>query len=302
MEGGGATMTATKPHALRVLPGFIPSQLKTIPAWVTWRYELSEKEKWTKVPYQQGGKAHASTTDPQTWTSFERAIGRYEQGRLCIPRTGVDGIGFVLGGGHGIVGVDLDHCFSENKIQPWALKIIFELDSYTEVSPSGTGVRIFLKASLPAGGRKKGHIEMYDSARFLTVTGHHKAGTPQTIEDRCPALEVFHHRVFFEPVKYEPNQNGRRLALTDSELLQRAFGAKNGDKVRRLYDGDWSGYGSQSEADLAFCGLLYFYTKDEAQLDRLFRASGLYREKWDRHCRSDGATYGQATIARASRK
>jgi primase-polymerase (primpol)-like protein len=75
---------------------------------------------------------------------------------------------------NGIVGIDLDHCFNPetSKCEQWAIDIINKMDSYTEVSPSGEGIRIFVKGLLPPGGRKKGYIEMYSSGRYLTITGN----------------------------------------------------------------------------------------------------------------------------------
>jgi primase-polymerase (primpol)-like protein len=134
---------------------------------VTWRYEFREREnKWTKPPYQLDGK-NARTNDSLTWASYEAVWKRYEQGS-------VDGIGIVLTTEMGIVGVDLDHCHNPqtNSFEPWAVKIIEQFNSYSELSPSGTGVRIFLKGKLPAGGHKKGNIEIYSTGRYLTVTGH----------------------------------------------------------------------------------------------------------------------------------
>src|SRR5262249_30302265 len=274
--------------------------LKTIPAWVTWRYELSEKEKWTKVPYQQDGKTHAKTTDPETWTSFERVIGRYEHGRLCAPCTEVDGIGFVLGG-HGIVGVDLDHCYNPKtkSFEQWATKIIARLNSYTEASPSGTGVRILLKGKLPTGGRKKGNIEIYSTGRYLTITGRVLQNNC-SIESRQAEIDAFLQEHF--PPEAKPKSNSAvdgngAWHPSDDELLQRAFAAKNGDKLKRLFEGDTSKYPSQSEADLGLCSLFAFWAADEAQLDRLFRRSGLMRDKWDE--KHGDTTYGERTISKA---
>lgn len=273
-----------RPVALRVSANVIPAELKAIKAWVTWRYEW-QKEKWTKEPYQVGGDRHARTNDPSTWGTFSQAAARYQQGA-------VDGIGFVLTKRWGIIGVDLDHCVESNgSVALWALKIMHEIQSYTEFSPSGNGVRILTKAALPPGRRKKSNIEVYDELRYLTITGHHRAGHPETIEQRQSAIEAFHHRIFAE-IKTENPAPVRVLRnLEDNELLERAFRARNGHKVKALYAGDISGYFSQSEAELALCDLLGFYTNDDAQIDRLIRTSGLYREKWNRT--------GQRTIAKA---
>lgn len=155
-----------RPKALSVATENIPAELTLLNHWVVWRYELDETNKHTKVPYQVSGK-HASTTDLSTWASFDDAIKRYRDG-------GVDGIGIVLTTDMGIVGVDLDHCRDPKtgKVEEWAVKIVRLFNSYSEVSPSGTGIRIFTKGILPKGGRKKGNVEIYSSGRYLTTTGN----------------------------------------------------------------------------------------------------------------------------------
>jgi primase-polymerase (primpol)-like protein len=88
--------------------------------------------------------------------------------------------------------------------------------------------------------------------------------------------------------------------LEDGDLLQKAKTAANGEKFEQLWRGSTSGYESHSEADMALCSLLAFWTGgDERQVDRLFRDSGLMREKWDEVHFADGSTYGEKTIERA---
>ena len=289
---GKSQAMSTRPVALAVLPDAIPAEIKALKAWVTWRYEWKE-DKWTKEPYQVNGDIHAKVNDWSTWGTFNQALDCYRWG-------GVDGIGFVLQRASGIVGIDLDHCAEpDGKVAVWALKMMHEIESYTEFSPSGTGIRILAKAVLPPGRRKKDNIEVYDELRYLTITGHHRAGHPETIESRQSAVDAFHRRIFAETKREAcAPRFPRARNLQDNELLEKAFRArKNGDKIKALYGGDWSGYSSQSQADLALCDLLGFYTKDAEQLDRLIRGSGLYREKWDTR-RGDG-TYGERTIAKA---
>jgi primase-polymerase (primpol)-like protein len=279
-----------KPTPLIVRPEFIPVELKSIRAWVTWRYEWNGN-KWTKRPYRANHSSKASTTDPTSWGSFRDAMS-------CYSRGGFDGIGFVLHPRNRIVGIDLDHCI-EASTAVWAIKIIIELNSYTELSPSGNGVRIFVRGTLPAGGRKKDLIEMYDTGRFLTVTGHRRAGSPQILESREQAIQALHLRIFSKP-KVEQCKFFTLEFLGDAQVLERAFRARNGDKVEDLYRGRIdSRYNSHSQADLALCRMLAFYTDDISQIDRLFRSSGLFRDKWDERHYGDGRTYGEGTILKA---
>lgn len=283
-------MTAPKPIPLTPIPEAIPAELKSVRAWVIWRYEFVDG-KWTKVPYQTHGKRKAKPNDPSTWGRFESAIENYPQGS--------DGIGFMLSKEWGYVGVDLDHCVGETT-KSWALAIMLELDTYTEISPSGTGLRILLKGSLPPNGRKKDNIEMYESGRYLSITGHHRSGLPETIEARQQQINALHKRVFAKTETVRPIRNVP-ISLSDSELLERAFRAKNGAGIKALYGGDRAGRG-RSEADMALCSHLAWYSKNADQIDRLFRCSGLMREKWDERHFADGRTYGEATISKVMEK
>lgn len=113
---------------------------------------------------------------------------------------------------------------------------------------------------------------MYDSGRYFTVTGHHLDGTPTTIESRQEQIDELHRRVF-----------GPALPEEDAMLIQKAMNAKNGRKFKKLWEGNITGYPSDSEADLALCSVLGFWTGNDAErIDRLFRESRLYRPKWDR--------------------
>ncbi|MCP4542641.1 MAG: hypothetical protein GY832_36425, partial [Chloroflexi bacterium] len=199
----------------------------------------------------------------------------------------------------------LDHCTGEFGIlEPWALRIVQEMNSYTEWSPSGHGVHIFVRATLPPQGRKKGNVEMYDRLRFFTVTGNWVPITPLAVESRQAALNALHTRVFppTPTVKKKPHRSVSNLG-DDTALIERAMRAKNGSKFSALWRGDFSGlYPSQSEADLALCSCLAFWASgDPGRVDQLFRQSNLFRPKWDQRHYADGRTYGQATIERALR-
>ena len=211
-----------------------------------------------------------------------------------------DGVGIVLGD---LAGIDLDKCRhpATGVISADALGIIGEVDSYTEVSPSQTGVHILIKGSLPPGGRRKNGLELYAERRYFTVTGHHVDGTPREIHERTAALAVIHARVFGrDPVPPPPPRPAHvTTSLDDAALLVKASGARNGATFAALWAGDASSHsGDESAADLALCNLLAFWTgRDAARMDALFRQSGLMREKWD--SRRGQSTYGVGTIARA---
>lgn len=273
----------------------IPQALKDLPQWVVWRRE-KRKGKFTKVPYSPGTKENASVTELADWATFDQAMATYNAG-------GFDGVGFVLTSNDPFTGVDLDHCLDlkTGVIEPWALAIVDQLHSYTERSPSGTGLRIFVKGALLGEGRKKGPIEFYCDVRYLTITGDHLTGTPLTIEDRHETLQFVHAAHF-----PKPNANGTRppqpITADDEPQLVLMFASKNGAKIRKLWEGDWSGdHPSQSEADSALCcHLAFWFGRDSQRMDRMFRQSKLMREKWD--SRRGDSTYGADCIANACAK
>lgn len=139
----------------------IPEELRPLPRWVNWHYR-EKQGKLTKVPLDPRNGGAASCDDPTTWGTLEQALDRLSRGK-------VDGIGFQLGAPY--VGIDLDKCRvpETGVIEPWAQEIIRTQNSYTEISPSGCGVHIWVSGTLPVGGRRKGRIEMYDAGRYLTV-------------------------------------------------------------------------------------------------------------------------------------
>src|SRR5215203_5725254 len=151
-------------------------KMRDLRQWLCWRTEERDG-KPTKVPYDPSTGEKAESTNPKTWTSYEKARG------ACRDH-GYEGIGFVFTSEDDLCGVDLDKCLDPEtgEIEPWAWAIIKELDSYTELSPSGTGVHVLVRATLPEGRNRKGRFEAYDRRRYFTVTGEHLAGTPRVVE------------------------------------------------------------------------------------------------------------------------
>lgn len=161
----------------------IPQELRNAPRWLLWNLE-QRNGKDTKVPYNIKGGA-ASTTDPSTWVPFEKAWEVYNDAWGDYR-----GIGCVIA--PPFIGIDLDKCRNPEtgEVEDWALEAIKELDSYTELSPSGKGFHIWVKGSMPPGGSRTGRVEIYARARYFTMTGLHYEGTPTTINDRD--LTAFH--------------------------------------------------------------------------------------------------------------
>lgn len=271
---------AGQPATLAVLPDNIPAELRQRDRWVCWRWKNREG-KWTKPPYQARNGRLADSTDPATWTAFEVALAAYRRGSYA-------GIGIALGGE---VGIDLDKCRDPRtgELKPWASEIIEQLGTYGEASPSATGARLIGRGRPLDKGIKRpyhdGVVEVYDRGRYLTMTGHRFSGSPTTIADLGDNLDWLLNLIAPPDEKKPPRQPSPpdAASLDDQQLLDTAFGAVNGAAIRALWNGDTSGHDSHSEADLALCNHLAFYTgKDAARMDSLFRQSGLYRDKWER--------------------
>ncbi len=254
-----------------------------------WRFEHQEgrTKPWTKAPYSVTG-ARASVTDPATWSSFSSALAVVQAGQA-------DGLGIVLTRDDDLVGIDLDSCRDaatgqlEEKARKWAVSI----GSYVEVSPSGTGIRVFVRGQLPVDGKRKSRLEVYAARRYLTLTGHPLEGAPATIERRQEILDRLYAKMAGPAPQNGQRSSGMSPGRPDHEVLAAATKARNGAKVIALLRGDTSAYSSHSEADLALLSGLAFYTQDAGQLERLWRGSGLWRPKAER------VDYRQQTITKA---
>ncbi|MBA2276201.1 MAG: hypothetical protein H0W06_00430 [Chloroflexia bacterium] len=158
-----------RPATLRLNPAGIPAEMKLLVQWVNWRWARTDDGHWTKVPIDSHTGALASSTNPTSRSSFTAVLARVERGD-------VDGLGFVFTNDDPYVGIDLDKVIEPDTgvIDAEAKGIIDNFGSYTEISPSGTGIHIIVKGRLPEGvtGRRQGHIELYQSGRYFTMTGH----------------------------------------------------------------------------------------------------------------------------------
>lgn len=272
----------------------VPNYLTSLPQWVAWSGKIGHNGKTVKIPINPKLGKPAKTNDPDTWASFDEALAYSRKKNL-------PGVGFVFSENDEIVGIDLDHCIDPETgvIDDTVKKIVDRLNSYSEISPSGHGLHIFVRGGLPEGPRKNGKVEIYDNKRFFTVTGNVVEGAPSAVIERHAELLQLYDELFRSPST--KNQTAAKTGKIDSCALNPA--TKNDgpeDKFSRLWSGNFQDYTSQSEADLALCRLLAFYTNGDAgETDRLFRESGLYRPKWDEPHFAGGKTYGQATIEKA---
>jgi putative DNA primase/helicase len=245
-------------------------ELKKRPNWVLWKHSGKHK-----VPYTLDGKL-ASTTNPDCWSTYDQ----------CTQVEGFNGTGLVLELATGIIGIDIDHVAPNGKLLDTGARIVSELNSYTEWSPSRTGIHILLEGFLPEGCKRKvGDYEMYDRAQFLTFTGWHLEGTPETIENRQSELDSYIKTYMYwqrPPHRQCIDRQTIPANISDQEVLDKAFKAKNGQATKRLYEGDTSGYPSPSEADMSLARRLWYWTNhDQNQVKRLMKNSSLNRKKYN---------------------
>jgi hypothetical protein len=290
-------MTAKPPNRPCALPvqfDHIPLELANRPRWVVWRYEF-RKGKWTKPPFTPDGR-NASSTDKTTWSSFATVRVAYEAG-------GWDGVGFIHLPEDNLTGGDADKCRDP---QTGALTgadaaALLELNTYTEVSPSATGIRAYAFGRKPGRKAKKGRFELYDGitaadspgGRYLTLTGHRLENAPETIQERQTVINAIYSR-YWPNGNGKPTGNGKAHAGSATPDCPIPLDDKERDRWNRLSDGtrlrtaalwggDTSSYGNDdSLADAALCKYLAVLTDgDQDRIERLMGQSGLgRREKW----------------------
>ena len=292
----------------------IPQELKANASFCLWKLE-KRNGKPTKVPYDPKTGQMAKTNDPSTFSDFSTAMKAYAMGSGSArgaegsAGTAWSGIGYRVS--EGIGAIDIDHCIREDgTLNDVAASILsFFPSAYFEKSPSGTGLRgffmlspdfIYDKTIYYINNRKHG-LEVYlpgVTNRFVTVTGDvYRPGKVSRDDEALRlVLDTFMKRgsrktgdSIVEPVSY----------LSDEQVIQHACKSESGEKFKSLYNGQWSElYDNQSDADMAFISMLAFWCGNvEEQIDRIFRTSGLMRDKWDR--KTGDSTYGQITIRNA---
>lgn len=271
-----------------------PEELKEDKRYVCWKYEEnpSDPDHPKKPPIDPSTGHKASPTDSATWGSFEDAVKCYGEG-------GVDGIGIVLTEDMGITVIDIDDCRSakSGKLNQYAREIMKMFPSYTEVSPSGTGIHIYLYGTLPGKGINTGQVEVYDRKHYMTITGSNVVGSPSSVKKWNKKLQKW-YATLPQSVKKKvvPARTSEQDRLSEAEVIAKMFQNDKQGKFSRLWSGDKSGYSSQSEADKALCSLLSAYSQSPETIDRIFRLSNLMRPKWDEPRGKD--TYGGITITK----
>lgn len=267
----------------------IPEELRKLDQWVCW----GANEQPLKCPFNPVNGNKAKAGQPGTWASFETAYGGVKQNYY-------KGVGLEFADEGGYVGVDFDHCIQNGQLTPNVAEWVKQFGSYTEISQSGTGLHIICKGHLPGKGIKVGDFEMYDRGRYFAMTGNIYSQS-SVIRDAQDAINALYEKLTAPRQKSSETSTAHtstNVPPEDEKLMEIALNAKNGDLFTALFSGKWQGrYKSQSEAVLALLNIMAFYTKDSAQIDRLFRQSGLFYDKWDRP--QTGTTWGTLQIQKA---
>src|SRR5215208_1155240 len=252
------------------------------------RFERRKDGKTDKPPYRVASglpAIKADKTNPENWATFEEAWGAYERGE-------VDAIGFVVSKDEPFFIVDFDGVIDRDtgEINPAAAEVIHALDSYTELSCSGTGVHVIGHGAKPEYADCKSNklgfdLEIYDSDRFVVMTGERMTEVTGP-KDRQDELLSLCRKLWPKSQKLYSRRptHPAPVGVEDQELLGRARRSSTGAKFHRLYDlGDTAGYASASEADFSLVNTLIFWTAgDRDRIISLFEASALYRGK-DKH-------------------
>ena len=242
----------------------IPEELKAYKSWVLWRSEDIGAAKPTKIPYQINGHK-ASVINPSQWSSFHDACKVFEAG-------GYSGIGFVFSSNDPYSFIDLDQS-DDAAIINRQHEIYQSFGSYAELSPSGLGLHIIVKGTVP-NGRRRSSIEIYSSERYATFTGNIYNNHP--IRDAQNELDKLWAQLGDSTPQHFIYKGDIEEKQSDSEIIRIASEAANGDKFQSLFAGNWQGlYPSQSEADISLINIIEFYTKNRPQIARIFRSSGL---------------------------
>jgi hypothetical protein len=271
----------------------VPSELQELDQWVAWVMESRGiDQKPTKVPKNPKTLRNAKTTSPDTWGSFEDAC------TACEIHPELAGIGFVFTSEDPYVGIDLDGVIDQDTggLNALATDFTSTLESYTELSPSGTGLHIIVKGKLPKAGSRKGSAEMYEDGRYFTVTGKTTFPHKSIVANQQALCDL--HKTHITQVH---NASVKALSeydfdTSDDELEELLKAAENAP-LRRLLNGDQKKYTSASDADFAACQGLIELGASPSQIENVMRQSQLCRSKFF-ESRGD-STYLELTINNA---
>ena len=315
----------------------LPEQLEELrnkKIWLNYVMVWNPNEnRYNKPPVNPHNLRDGSSTNPERWATFDEAVNQVGKMATVKDRTGkettekIHGVGLVLAPA-GLVGLDFDHVMEKNEkgqsvvIDETAQELWTYLDSYRELSPSGTGVHVLVKGKKPGNickvclsrTHRDGSVfdveyEIYDTGRYFTFTGKHSR-LSSGLESRQEQLNKVYRYIEIqkEIQEKEREKNAKKTPSvvscsggsgdkvktdeTDSELWEKMFRSKKGDTIKSLYDGKYSDHSVADSALLAH--LAYWTNNDPERMDRMFRQSGLNRDKWEKR-----ADYRSRSIKKA---
>ena len=277
----------------KLLEKNVPLELQEIDQWVVWAMESRDSDqKQTKIPKNSKTLRNAKTTSTDTWGSFEEACA------ACESHPELDGIGFVFTDNDPYVGIDLDGVVDRETgiLNELANDFVSNIQSYTELSPSGTGLHIILRGHLSKAGSRKGPVEMYEKGRYFTFTG--KAISPQSSiatnqESLCNLQKKY---ISPDPSDSTTAISQREFDTSDADL-EELLKRKENKPLQRLLNGTINKYKSTSDADFAACLGLLEAGASPSQVANVMRQSQLCRSKFFEP-RGD-STYLDVTISKA---
>ena len=299
-------------------PISIPSELKDRQQWILFKVEFVDG-RLKKYPVTVLNRRKGWNL-AENQSSFEIAY------RTFINTPHYAGIGYAITENDPYTCIDFDHVYNPTT-EEWnqqALEEIKKLNSYTEFSPSETGVHVFIKAKMKKAGTKKEQPdgtdrEVYSGRHYMTVTGNHVPGTPLEINEAQEIIDEFYEKWFpdqmevparrkapgndfrmFEvqkSVTSNPNSPLKGLHPTKDQVIELCKEAPSGfgQKFNKIFNGDISKYESKSEADMALAGIIAFHTSDYGIIKEIIHESALWDKKWERD------NYCQRTIMTAIR-
>lgn len=315
----------------------VSKRLKSKQQWICWRTQMRDGKE-TKLPVDPNTNQMAKTDDPTTWGSVMDAVRAFQSNKQL---KGI-GFVFTEDDPFVGIDLDDCRDPESEEWEDWALTILEDVDGFREISPSGTGGHIITIGEIPGDRNRKGSVEMYEHTRYFTVTGDiiskdgERTDEIPDIEESQHGLDAVYNEFLVDEddnsanetevdvdlsgldhLELENHGNGpsgtytgganlESLPEEEQKIVKRAKGSQNGYKFTQLWRGNWKDVypgESHSEADMGFCDMLAFWCSgDPERIDRVFRASGLIRPKWDEQRYSDGSTYGERTIQRAIAK
>lgn len=293
-------------------PDNIPKSLTANARWAPWKADFNEKRgKYDKIPHQCTAPYYGiSTARPECWGTFDQALKAYNDNPSMFA-----GLGYVMTGPHDVVGIDLDNCVHDNVIADWARDVIAELDSYTELSPSGNGLRILINGAIPNDWTNHDvGIEVYagHQPRFLTVTGRR---LKQSGHDVTRPAQATLTNVYAQYAKSTTTTTATVISLAMPDLVDElllpsidslplpavvvAFltnGETNGDRSGALFASAVALYAAGLPDDQVFSILaLNPFTKEVAMDHRHQDSDRALMYLWKEHCQKGKARVNVAT-------